>query len=164
MSGPSDLNTASRTGPIGNSSEISSTLGSRSAWKCAMNDQAWPASAGSSRSSTACASIFPHRFDLRNHAGGVALACCKVGLDRPLIPTAFVAKLFRSARVSRSRRSADRGSPGDAPPVGDWETCVQRGRAGQEATAVNIFETARNRWENRETSRSDDCTMNSFGA
>ena len=31
-------------------------------------------------------------------------------------------------------------------------------------TAVNIFETARNRWENREISRSDDCTMNSFGA
>src|SRR5271166_3943305 len=30
--------------------------------------------------------------------------------------------------------------------------------------AVNIFETARNRWENREISRSDDCTMNSFGA
>src|SRR5271166_1103532 len=30
-----------------------------------------------------------------------AVACCKVGLDRPLIPTAFVANLFRSARVSR---------------------------------------------------------------
>src|SRR5208337_2928814 len=29
------------------------------------------------------------------------LACCNVGLGRPLIPTAFVANLFRSARVSR---------------------------------------------------------------
>src|SRR5208337_62965 len=35
------------------------------------------------------------------------LACCKVGLDGPLIPTAVVANLFRSARVSRPRRSAD---------------------------------------------------------
>src|SRR5271157_2901739 len=72
----------------------------------------------------------------------------RVGLDRPLIPAALVANWFRSARVSlprrpafgsarvsRSRRSADRGSPGDAPPVGDWETCVRRGRAGQEALA-----------------------------
>ncbi len=67
-----------------------------------MNDRARPASAGSSRSSTGCGSIFPHRFDLRNDAGDVALVCCKVGLDRSLIPTAFVANLFRSARVSRS--------------------------------------------------------------
>ena len=44
------------------------------------------------------------------------LACCNVGLGRPLIPTAFVANLFRSA-------------------------------AGLQTTAVNIFETARNRWE-----------------
>ena len=29
----------------------------------------------------------------------LGLACCKVGLDRPLIRTAFVANLFRSARV-----------------------------------------------------------------
>ncbi len=36
---------------------------------------------------------------------------------------------LRSATVSRPRRSADRGSPGDAPPVGD---CGCRGRAGQE--------------------------------
>jgi len=70
------------------------------------------------------------------------VARCKVGLDRPLIPTAFVANLFRwarvsrprrsafrSARVSRPRRSTDRGSPGDAPPVGN---CGRRGRAGQE--------------------------------
>ena len=32
---------------------------------------------------------------------GRALACCKVGLERPLIPTAVVANLFRSARVFR---------------------------------------------------------------
>jgi len=57
------------------------------------------------------------------------LACCDVGLVRPLIPTAFVANLFRSARGSRPCRSADRGSPGDAPTVGD---CGRRGRAGQE--------------------------------
>ncbi len=30
---------------------------------------------------------------------GLGLACCKVGLDRPLIRTAFAANLFRSARV-----------------------------------------------------------------
>src|SRR5271157_4241872 len=80
--------------------------------------------------------------------GGSGSACCQVGLDRPLVPAAFVANLFRSARVSRHRRSAfgsarvsrprrlaDRGSPGDAPPVGDWETVGRRGRAGQETTA-----------------------------
>jgi len=39
------------------------------------------------------------RFELRARA---RVACRKVGLDRPLIPTAFVANLFRSARVSRS--------------------------------------------------------------
>src|SRR5271165_2816415 len=32
---------------------------------------------------------------------GRALACCKVDLERPLIPTAVVANLFRSARVFR---------------------------------------------------------------
>src|SRR5271166_7161759 len=36
------------------------------------------------------------------------VACCKVGLDRPLIPTAVVANLFRSAKVSRWR-AAGRG-------------------------------------------------------
>ena len=62
------------------------------------------------------------------------LACCKLGLDRPLIPTAFAADLFRSATVSRPRRSADRRSPGDAATVGDWESVGRRGRAGQETT------------------------------
>jgi len=33
-------------------------------------------------------------------SSSVPLACCKVGLDRPLIPSAFVANLFRS----RSRK------------------------------------------------------------
>jgi hypothetical protein len=45
----------------------------------------------------------------------------------PVIPAA--GEGLRSATVSRPRRSADRGSPGDAPPVGD---CGCRGRAGQE--------------------------------
>ncbi len=49
----------------------------------------------------------------------MGLVCCKVGLDRPLIPAAFVANLFRSAKVSRPRRSAGRRSPGDAPTVGE---------------------------------------------
>jgi hypothetical protein len=79
---------------------------------------------------------------MRNLRWTLPPACCKVGLDRPLIPTAFIANLFRSARVSRPRRSAfgsarvsrprrlaDRGSPGDAPTVGDGG---RRGRAGQE--------------------------------
>jgi hypothetical protein len=39
------------------------------------------------------------------------VACRKIGLDRPLIPTVFAANLFRSARVFRPRRSPDRGSP-----------------------------------------------------
>src|SRR5208337_1043802 len=42
--------------------------------------------------------------------GGSGLACCKVGLGRPLVPAAFVAYSFCSARVSRPRPSADRGS------------------------------------------------------
>ncbi len=75
-------------------------------------------------------------------------ACCEVGLDRPRIPTVFAANLsrsprvfrprrsaFRSARVSRPRRFADRRSPGDASPAGDWETVGRRGRAGQEIPA-----------------------------
>src|SRR5271166_830313 len=68
---------------------------------------------------------------------GAGLACCKVGLYRPLIPTAFVANWFRSARVSRPRRSADGRSPGEAPTVGD---CGRRGRAGQEALPEPAFE------------------------
>ncbi len=59
----------------------------------------------------------------------MALTCCKVGLDRPQIPTAFVANWFRSAAVSKPRRSADRGSPGDAPMVG-------RGVMGERAKAA----------------------------
>src|SRR5271157_354612 len=56
---------------------------------------------------------------------GRALACCKVGLDRPLIPTAVVAILFRSARVFRwgaagrglgDRRSQRTGGSGDHCP------------------------------------------------
>jgi hypothetical protein len=39
---------------------------------------------------------------------------------------------LRSAMVSRPRRSADGRSPGDAPTVGEWESCGRRGRAGQE--------------------------------
>ena len=62
-----------------------------------------------------------------------SVACCEVGLDRPLIPTAFVANLLRSARASRPRRWANRGSPGDALTVEDWQTCGLRGRAGSEA-------------------------------
>jgi len=93
----------------------------------------------SSSSGAACARTRPAVSStvghmMRCHLGSMdrlTLACCKVGLDRPLIPTAFVADLFRSARlfrprrsafrsarVSRPRRPADRGSPGDAPPVG----------------------------------------------
>src|SRR5271157_3768080 len=72
---------------------------------------------------------------MRNLRWTLPLACCKVGLDRPLIPAAFVANLFRSARVSRPRRLTDRRSPGHAPTVGDWETSACRGRAGQEALA-----------------------------
>src|SRR5208283_3796126 len=66
--------------------------------------------------------------------GGAGLVCCKAGLDRPLIPAAFVANVFRSARDSRPRRSADRGSLVDAPAVGgsrkgDGEAKEKRGRS-----------------------------------
>jgi len=52
---------------------------------------------------------------------------------------------FRCGFVSFSdglqpRRSAGRGSPGDAPPVGDWETVGRRGRAGQENPARTSLE------------------------
>jgi len=59
--------------------------------------------------------------------------------SRTLIPTAVVANLFRSARLSRPRRSADRSPPRDAPTVGDWETYGHRGQAGQETTARTSF-------------------------
>src|SRR5208337_321165 len=69
----------------------------------------------------------------RDSEVGSRVTCCKVGLDRLSIPTALVANLFRSVRVS---------SPGDAPPVGDWETCGRRGRAGQETTArTSLYKT-----------------------
>jgi hypothetical protein len=48
----------------------------------------------------------PHHLDPQG-----ARACCKVGPDRPLSPTAFVANLCRSAVVFSPRRSPDRGSP-----------------------------------------------------
>src|SRR5271157_3738399 len=58
---------------------------------------------------------------MRNLRRTLPLACCKVGLDRPLIPAAFVANLFRSARVSRPRRSAVSFGEGlPTPPVGPW--------------------------------------------
>ena|SRR5208337_1535112 len=44
--------------------------------------------------------------------------------------------LFLFAQVPRQER--------DAPTVEDWETFGRRGRAGQETTAVNIFEKQRN--------------------
>src|SRR5208283_5126142 len=56
---------------------------------------------------------------------GRALACCKVGLDRPLIPTAVVVNLFRSPRVfRRGRRRSGTGRP-----------AVTEDGAGQETTA-----------------------------
>jgi|SRR5208337_2972705 len=70
----------------------------------------------------------PYPVDVNVSAEGPEVACCKVGLDGPLIPAVVVANLFRSARVSRLRRSADRRSAGDAPMVGDWGTCGRRGR------------------------------------
>src|SRR5208337_376210 len=70
----------------------------------------------------------PYRVEVNVSAEGPEVACCKVGVDGPLIPTAVVADLFRSARVSRLRRSADRRSAGDATMVGDWGTCGRRGR------------------------------------
>ena len=40
----------------------------------------------------------------------------------------------RSARVSWTRHSAERGSPRHAPTVGGWESCGRRGRGAQETT------------------------------
>ena len=75
-------------------------------------------------------------FGLQSLSSTRRVACCKVGLDRPLIRTVFVADLFRSATVSRARRSADRGSPGDAPTAGEWEICGRGGRASVEGDIV----------------------------
>jgi len=55
----------------------------------------------------------------------MGLACCKVGLDRPLIRTAFVANLIRSARVS---------SPAVWPTVG-LEVTRRRPGTGRPALA-----------------------------
>src|SRR5271157_1527390 len=56
---------------------------------------------GSCSRGTFNANVIPAATSIRWYPHPVTLACCKVGLDRPLIRTAFVAKLFRSARVSR---------------------------------------------------------------
>jgi hypothetical protein len=44
---------------------------------------------------------FSRKRSIEKLGARLALACCKVGLERPLIPTAVVANLFRSARVFR---------------------------------------------------------------
>src|SRR5208282_1574605 len=63
---------------------------------------------------------------------GRVLACCKVGLDRPLIPTAVVANSFRSARVFRWG-DAGRG-------LGDRRS--QRTGVGSETTArTSMYKT-----------------------
>ena len=71
------------------------------------------------------------RFELRARA---RVACRKVGLDRPLIPTAFVANLFRLARVSRPRRFAVSFGEGlPTPPFGRPNVSRRRtdGRGGK---------------------------------
>ena len=45
--------------------------------------------------------VWVNNLNLRRSWCSQWVACCKVGLDRPLIPTTVVANLFRSARVSR---------------------------------------------------------------
>src|SRR5208337_21603 len=59
---------------------------------------------------------------------GRVLACCKVGLDRPLIPTAVVANSFRSARVFRwgaaGRGLGDRRS--QRTGVGSGDRCLNQ--------------------------------------
>src|SRR5208337_2609170 len=53
---------------------------------------------------------------------GRALACCKVGLERPLIQTAVVGNLSYSARLFRGG------------PIGrGWETAGPRARGGSRA-------------------------------
>jgi hypothetical protein len=71
------------------------------------------------------------------------LACCKVGLDGPLIPTAIVANLFRSARVSRPRRSAVSFGEGlQTPPFGCF---VRRGSPDPAVRLTAGFQVTR-RW------------------
>ena len=55
----------------------------------------------------------------------VTLACCKVGLDRPLIPTAFVANLLRSPRVARPT----------VRPTGGLQVRCRRSGTGRPAVA-----------------------------
>src|SRR5271157_50281 len=59
------------------------------------------------------------------------VACCKVGLDRLLIPTAVVANLFRSARVFRWG-AAGRG-------LGDWRS--QKTADQETTTRTSLYET-----------------------
>ena len=67
-----------------------------------------------------------------------------------------VRDVIGDSRTRQGETPAETGSLNGRPERQD--------RQGILTTAVYIFETARNRWENREISRSDDCTMNSFGA
>ena len=112
------------------------------------------------------------------HHARLASGCWSGSTGRDWLPAGFHLKGFK-LRLSSSPellgevRPSYEGLRGQTPrsphgrPNGEVgspspnETAKRRSR---ETTAVNIFETARNRWENREISRSDDCTMNSFGA
>jgi hypothetical protein len=50
----------------------------------------------------------------------MALACCKVGLDRPQIPTALVANWFRSARVRRPYPNHRESAAKSPSPLAKW--------------------------------------------
>ena len=84
-----------------------------------------------------------------------------------LLYQAFAPMSPRSVGPGSSLRAGGRRSAGAGEELADSSRVDGNGRSGKDGavtTAVNIFETARNRSENRKISRSDDCTMNSFGA
>ena len=66
-----------------------------------------------------------------------ALACCKVAVDACFLFLSDLLCWF--GRSLLDRPLADRRFPGDAPTVGDWESCGLRGRGGQEATARTSY-------------------------
>jgi hypothetical protein len=54
-------------------------------------------------------------------------------------------KPLHSARISRPRRSADRGSPGDALTVEDWETLVEEDGWVRDSARTETFPLSRTR-------------------
>ena len=84
-------------------------------------------------------SRLPRRPSRREPEGQAA--CSKVGLDRSLIPAAFVRSLFRSARVFRPLPSVDRGLQVTRRLSGTRRSAVAEDGHGQETCPNQLYKT-----------------------